>query len=93
MAHFLNRILFCLFAEDANLRAREVIRDIDHPEAGVFPQVTLPMHFSRTKPAAPRPAPQQGQHNHEVLAELLDMSADEVDALIRSGVSGGGPPD
>ena len=80
-------------AEDANLRAREVIRDIDHPEAGVFPQVTLPMHFSRTKPAAPRPAPQQGQHNHEVLAELLDMSADEVDALIRSGVSGGGPPD
>ena len=80
-------------AEDANLRAREVIRDIDHPEVGVFPQVTLPMHFSRTKPQAPRPAPQQGQHNHEVLAELLDMSADEVDALIRSGVSGGGPPD
>lgn len=80
-------------AEDVNLRAREVIRDIDHPEVGVFPQITLPMHFSRTKPDAPRPAPQQGQHNHEVLAELLGMSADEVDALIRAGVSGGGPPD
>lgn len=80
-------------SEDANLRERGVIREIDHPEAGVFPQVTLPMHFSRTQPDAPRPAPQQGQHNHEVLAELLGMSEAEVDALIASGVSGGGPPD
>jgi len=80
-------------AADANLRERGVIQEIDHPEAGVFPQVTLPMHFSRTPTQPPRPAPQQGQHNHEVLSELLGMSADEVDALIASGVSGGGPPD
>jgi len=80
-------------AEDANLRERGVILEIDHPEAGVFPQVALPMHFSRTATTPPRPAPQQGQHNHEVLAELLGMSSEEVDALVASGVSGGGPPD
>lgn len=80
-------------AADPNLRARDVVREIDHPEAGVFAQVTLPMHFSRTPVQSPRPAPQQGQHNHEVLAELLGMSASDVDALIASGVSGGGPPD
>lgn len=80
-------------AADATLRERGVVREIDHPEAGVFPQVTLPMHFSRTQPEPPRPAPLQGQHNHEVLAELLGMGAAEVDALIAAGISGGGPPD
>ncbi len=80
-------------AADTNLRERGVILEIDHPEAGVFPQVALPMHFSRTPTAPPRPAPQQGQHNHEVLSELLGMSAADVDALIASRVSGGGPPD
>src|SRR5690606_21285676 len=63
-------------SEDAVLRERQVIREIDHPEAGVFPQVTLPMHFSRTRIEPPRPAPLQGQHNHEVLAELLGMGAE-----------------
>lgn len=80
-------------ADDPVLRERGVILEIDHPEVGMFPQVALPMHFSRTPPAPPRHAPQQGQHNHEVLAELLGMGAEEVDALIASGVSGGGPPD
>jgi crotonobetainyl-CoA:carnitine CoA-transferase CaiB-like acyl-CoA transferase len=51
------------------------------------------MHFSRTSVDAPRPAPRQGEHTHEVLAELLGMGADEVDELVRAGVSGGGPPD
>jgi crotonobetainyl-CoA:carnitine CoA-transferase CaiB-like acyl-CoA transferase len=80
-------------ADDPVLRGRNVIREIEHPEVGRWPQVTLPMVFTRTVPDAPRHAPLQGQHNHEVLAELLDMSADEVDELIRVGVSGMGPPD
>lgn len=81
-------------ATDPVLRERQVVVDIEHPEAGRWPQVALPMHFSRTTPdVPPRPAPLQGQHTHEVLAELLDMSADEVDELVRAGVSGGGPPD
>lgn len=39
-----------------------------------------------------RPAPLQGEHTHEVLHELLGMPAAEVDKLVRSGVSGMGPP-
>ena len=79
-------------AADPVLRARGVVREIEHPETGRWPQVTLPMHFSRTAPDHPRHAPLQGQHTHEVLAELLDMPAEAVDELIRDNVSGGGPP-
>lgn len=81
-------------AADPVLRERQVVVEIDHPETGRWPQVALPMHFSRTSTdVPPRHAPLQGQHTHEVLAELLGMSEDEVDELVRAGVSGGGPPD
>jgi crotonobetainyl-CoA:carnitine CoA-transferase CaiB-like acyl-CoA transferase len=80
-------------AADPVLRERGVIAEIDHPETGRWPQVVLPMHFSRTVPEPPRHAPLQGEHTHEVLAELLGMGADEVDELVRAGISGGGPPD
>lgn len=80
-------------AGDAHLRARHVVREVDHPEVGRKWQATLPMHFSRTPADVVRHAPLQGQHNYEVLDELLGMTAAEVDELIRLGISGTGPPD
>ncbi len=80
-------------AQDAHLRARNVVREIDHPEVGRRLQAALPMHFSRTPADIVRHAPLQGQHTYEVLEELLGMGAAEVDELVRLGVSGKGPPD
>ncbi|MEX1022927.1 MAG: CoA transferase [Dehalococcoidia bacterium] len=80
-------------AADAALRERGVVIEVEHPETGRWPQVALPMHFSRTRTEPPRHAPLQGQHTHEVLAELLGMDAAEVDELVSAGVSGMGPPD
>ncbi|TAK75272.1 MAG: CoA transferase [Dehalococcoidia bacterium] len=80
-------------AQDAHLRARGFLRDIVHPESGQWVHATLPMHFSRTPADKFRPAPLQGEHTYEVLQELLGMPAAEVDELVRSGVSGMGPPD
>lgn len=80
-------------AQDAHLRARGVVREVVHAEAGEFPQVTIPFHFSRTPATEVRPAPLQGEHTHQVLSELLGMSEAEVDELVRLGVSGMGPPD
>lgn len=80
-------------AQDAHLRARGVVREIEHPEAGRHAQSTLPMHFRRTSANIVRHAPLQGQHTYEVLEELLGMGADEIDELVRRGVSGMGPPD
>lgn len=78
--------------EDRQMRERGFIRSVAHAEAGDWLQATLPMQFSRTPAQHVRPSPLQGEHTHEVLAELLDMPAKEVDELVRLGISGGGPP-
>jgi len=80
-------------AHDPHLRARGFIAEVDHPEAGRWPQSGVPVRFSRTPVAVTRPAPLQGQHNLEVFGELLGMSGAEYEALARRGVSGVGPPD
>lgn len=80
-------------AEDAHLRARGVVREVAHAEAGTWPQVTIPFHFSRTPTTEVRAAPLQGEHTRQVLTEILGMSDAEVDELERLGVSGMGPPD
>jgi len=79
-------------ADDPHLRSRGIVRDIDHPETGHWPQMVLPMQFSRTVTDPPRHAPLQGQHSHEVLTSLLGLSTGEVDDLVRANVTGGGPP-
>lgn len=80
-------------AADRQLRERGFIVEVDHPEAGRWPQTGFPVHLGRTPGGVRRPAPLQGQHNLEVLQELLGMSEDEYEALVRLGVSGVGPPD
>ncbi|MDA1240649.1 MAG: CoA transferase [Chloroflexi bacterium] len=80
-------------ADDPHLRARGVVREVKHPEAGTWAQATIPLHFSRTPATDVRAAPMQGEHTRQVLAELLGMTDAEVDELERSGVSGMGPPD
>jgi crotonobetainyl-CoA:carnitine CoA-transferase CaiB-like acyl-CoA transferase len=80
-------------AADPNLRARGLVADVDHPEAGRWSQATSPLHFSRTPATDVRPAPCLGEHSFEVLAELLGMNREEYDQLVASGVSGSGPPD
>jgi len=48
-------------AEDAHLRARGVVREVAHAEAGAWPQVTIPLHFSRTPATEVRASPLQGE--------------------------------
>jgi len=80
-------------ADDANLRQRGVITDVDHPETGPWPQAASPFAFSGVENPPIRPAPLHGQHTAEVLAELLDVTPEEYERWVADGVSGMGPPD
>jgi benzylsuccinate CoA-transferase BbsF subunit len=80
-------------AADRGLREREVVVDVDHPEAGRWAQAAAPWRFSRSGMAPVRPAPLLGQHSFEVFSELLGMTLDEYEALVDAGVSGTGPPE
>ena len=78
---------------DPVLRGRGVIVDVDHRQAGRWPQLGVPFRLSRTPGSVRGPAPLQGEHSAAVLEQLLGISHDEYDELVRAGVTGSGPPD
>jgi crotonobetainyl-CoA:carnitine CoA-transferase CaiB-like acyl-CoA transferase len=80
-------------AADEFLHRRRMVADVEHPEAGRWPQAVSPFRFSRTSAPEIRSAPVLGGDSREVLRELLGMSDITVEELVAKGVSGVGPPD
>ena len=73
------------------LVARGFHETLDHPEVG--PQATpgAPFRYASVERWLRRPAPLLGQHNHEVLTELLGLSDAEIAALAAAKVIGDHP--
>jgi crotonobetainyl-CoA:carnitine CoA-transferase CaiB-like acyl-CoA transferase len=65
---------------DPHIRERNMIVEIDHPKAGKLRQPNFPLKFS-TAPTQSKPAPMLGQHNEEILRDLLGYRAEEITAL------------
>jgi crotonobetainyl-CoA:carnitine CoA-transferase CaiB-like acyl-CoA transferase len=66
---------------DPQVRHRAVLVETEHPLAGPIKLLANPLHLSAT-PVADYPAPPlRGQHTREVLGRLLDMPAEQIDAL------------
>jgi crotonobetainyl-CoA:carnitine CoA-transferase CaiB-like acyl-CoA transferase len=65
--------------------ARDMVVELDHPEAGATKALGCPVHFSRTPTRITRPAPLLGQHTRELLREYgYDDAA--IDELVAGGV-------
>jgi crotonobetainyl-CoA:carnitine CoA-transferase CaiB-like acyl-CoA transferase len=62
--------------EDAQTAARSMIERVVHPRLGEIPVVGTPVKFSRMRPGVRRPAPQQGEHTDEILAEHAYTATD-----------------
>jgi crotonobetainyl-CoA:carnitine CoA-transferase CaiB-like acyl-CoA transferase len=56
--------------EDPQVKAREMVAEIDHPIAGRTRTLGIPVKLSATPGKLRRPAPRLGEHTEEVLAEL-----------------------
>jgi crotonobetainyl-CoA:carnitine CoA-transferase CaiB-like acyl-CoA transferase len=78
---------FAEAAADPQMRAREMVFEIDHPVEGRIPQLGFPVKFSATPGAVTRPPPGLGEHNGEVLTEL-GYSAEAIADLARDGTIG-----
>ena len=65
---------------DAQTMARGIIERVVHPSLGEIPVVGTPVKFSGMRPGVRTPAPLQGQHSDEVLAEH-GYSAEAIAAL------------
>jgi benzylsuccinate CoA-transferase BbsF subunit len=75
-------------AEDPHLATRGFFVDLPHPEVGRRHHAGIPWRLSATPCAVGTPAPCLGEHNRRVLAEVLDYSAAEIDALMAEGALG-----
>jgi crotonobetainyl-CoA:carnitine CoA-transferase CaiB-like acyl-CoA transferase len=65
---------------DPQTAARGLIERVTHPRLGEIPVVGTPLSFSGMKAGVRSPAPLQGEHTDQVLAEH-GYSADEIAAL------------
>jgi crotonobetainyl-CoA:carnitine CoA-transferase CaiB-like acyl-CoA transferase len=66
-------------------KARGMIVDLVHPQAGATRALGCPIHFSATPASVTRPAPMLGEHTREVLREYGYVDA-EIDDFIAEGV-------
>ena len=60
--------------------------ELPHPTAGSVPQVASPLRFSASPVVYERPPPLLGEHNDDVLGELLGLDATERRVLREQGI-------
>jgi formyl-CoA transferase len=70
---------------DAHLRERGTIVDLEHPTRGKFSTIISPLRLSESPVEAAR-APLYGEHSVEVLRDLAGYSEEEVAVLRAKGV-------
>lgn len=71
---------------DPQVRAREMIVDVEHPVAGKVTVPGITIKLSATPGAVRLPAPVLGQSTDEILRDLLGYSDDQITALKTKGV-------
>jgi crotonobetainyl-CoA:carnitine CoA-transferase CaiB-like acyl-CoA transferase len=76
--------LAAVFA-DPQVRAREMLRELPHPELGTFRTTGLPLKLSDTPGEIVRRPPLHGEHSDEVLTEC-GLPGARIAALRRAGI-------
>jgi formyl-CoA transferase len=70
--------------DDPDLAAGGIVVEVDHPERGTFKTIGCPFNLSDSPVEITRP-PLLGEHNTEVLSELLDCPEEELERLGAAG--------
>lgn len=71
---------------DPQVKAREMIVELMHPEAGRLLVPGVPIKFSETPASIQSPAPALGEHNAEVFGGELGLGSEELERLKADGV-------
>lgn len=69
---------------DPQVRARGMVAELEHPEAGRLSTIACPVRLTRTPASVRTPPPLLGQHSDEVLASL-GLSTQQIRELHTSG--------
>lgn len=72
--------------EDEHYKQRENIIEVDHPRLGKVKMPGIVPKFSETPGAVRNVGPDLGEHNNEILCELLNYSEEEIAKLKESKI-------
>ncbi len=73
---------------DPHVRAREMLVLTDHQSVVTREYPGIPWKLKRAPGRVQGPAPTLGQHNNQVLGDLLGLSAQELEDLEQQGIIG-----
>ncbi|MEX1255302.1 MAG: CaiB/BaiF CoA-transferase family protein, partial [Dehalococcoidia bacterium] len=79
-------------AELPQIKARDMLVEVEHPAIGKLPLANTPVKLSRTPGGIRGPSPAAGAHTDAVLRDLLGLSGVEIARLRESEVVGGPYP-
>ncbi len=68
------------------VKARDMLVEVDHPQIGKLPLANTPVKLSRTPGGIKGTSPALGQHTDESLRALLGLSDEEISRLRGAGV-------
>ena len=74
-------------AEDLSLQATGTLVEVEHPERGTYMTVGNPIKLSAS-PAEVKRSPLLGEHNEEILRDVLAYDAAKIEAVAASGAMG-----
>lgn len=74
--------------QDQHLGSRAFLQEIDRAFIGLHPQPSIPIREGAKPNPIRTAAPTLGQHNKEILSELLRLSDTEIAQLAREGIIG-----
>ena len=69
------------FLDDPQVIANDMVTEIEEPGLGPVRQMGVPVRLSRAPGAIKGPSPQKGEHTEEILAGLLNYSAEKISRL------------
>ncbi|WP_244524903.1 MULTISPECIES: CaiB/BaiF CoA transferase family protein [Bradyrhizobium] len=73
---------------DKHMHERGMLEWIDHPQFGRIVVPNSPLRIHGADKVERTASPRLGQHNHEILGQMLKLSADEIGRLEADGVIG-----
>jgi formyl-CoA transferase/CoA:oxalate CoA-transferase len=74
--------------EHPQVKARQSLREVNHPSVGKVRVVGSPVRLSKTPAKQPTPSPIHGQHTRDVLSDVLGLTPQEIERLAAAGVVG-----
>jgi len=71
---------------DPHVLARDMFVEVEHTKLGKIKVVNFPVKMTESPGEVVSAAPLLGQHNHEILTEVLGYSEEKIEELRKAGV-------